>query len=69
MPDLRFSVSDGREIVDAFFGHDNDATAIAAVAAIGPAARHVLFAAKAQAAIAAAAARDFDLYTVDEHGN
>ena len=56
------------EAVDARLGDDDDAAAVAAVAAVGPAARDVLLAAEAHAAIAAAAGFDFDGDAIDEHG-
>ena len=59
----------GGEIVDAIFGDDDHAAAVAAVAAVGPAVRDVLFAPKADAAVAAAASLDFDGDAIDEHRN
>ena len=46
---------------------EHDVAAAAAVAAVGPAARHVRLAAKADHAVAAAAALDVDLRSVEEH--
>ena len=43
------------EAIDAFLGQEDDAAAVAAVAAVGPAARNVLLPAEAEAAVAAAA--------------
>src|SRR5205807_9514524 len=48
-------------------GADDDAAAVAAVAAVRPAARLVLFAAKAAHAAAAVAALDIDFDPIDEH--
>ena len=48
-------------------GLEPDAAAVAAVAAVGTAARHVLLAAEADAAGAPVAALDEDLDLVDEH--
>ena len=58
-----------RQAVDARLGHHDDAAAVAAVAAVRPAARHVLLAAKAHAAVAAPAGFDFDGDAIDEHGD
>ena len=63
-----FAMRQGGEAVDARLGHHDDAAAVAAVAAVGPAARHVLLAAEAHAAVAAAAGFDFDGDAIDEHG-
>ncbi len=56
-----------RQAVDARLGHHDDAAAVAAVAAIRAAARHVLLAPEAHAAVAAAAGLDFDGDAIDEH--
>ena len=56
------------EAIDARLGDHDDAAAVAAVAAVGTAARHVLLAAEAHAAVAAAAGFDFDGDAIDEHG-
>ena len=55
------------EAIDAGLGDHDDAAAVAAVAAIGAAARDVLLAAEAHAAVAAAAGFDFDGDAIDEH--
>ena len=62
-----FAVSESGQGIDSWLGNDDDAAAIAAVAAIGTAAWHVFFAAKADAAIAAAAGFDFNSDAIDEH--
>ena len=49
-------------------GDDVDRAAVAAVAAVGAAARDELLAAEAQAAVAAVAGSDVDVDFVDEHG-
>ena len=50
-------------------GDDVDGAAVAAVAAVGPAARDELLAAEAQAAVAAVAGGDVDVDFVDEHAS
>ena len=50
-------------------GDDVDRSAVSAVAAARPAARHALFAAEGQASAAAVACRDVDVDFVNEHGN
>src|SRR4051812_23094169 len=62
------TMGEGREGIDARLGDHDDAAAIAAIAAIGSAARDVFLAAKAHAAITAIAGFDFDGDAVDEHG-
>ena len=56
------------EAIDAFLGHENDAAAVAAVAAVGTAAGNVLLPPEAQAAVAAAAGLHGDFDFVNEHG-
>ena len=56
-----------RQIVDAAPGDDNHATAGAAIAAVRAALRNVFLAAKADAAVAAAAALDLNGDAIDEH--
>jgi len=57
------------EGIDVSVGHRIDAAAAAAVPAIGPSARHVLFAPEAHDAVAAIAGVDLDARFVDEfHG-
>ena len=63
-----FAMRERGEPIDARLGDHDDAAAVAAVAAVGPAARHVLLAAEAHAAVAAAAGFDFDGDAIDEHG-
>ena len=60
-------MGEGGEVVDAVFGDDDHAAAIAAVAAVGAAVRDIFFAPKADAAVAAAASLDFDGDAIDEH--
>ena len=48
-------------------GDDEDGAAVAAVAAVGPAARDELLAPEAETAAAAVAGRDVDVDFVDEH--
>ena len=62
------AVGERRQAVDARLGDHDDAAAVAAVAAVRPAARHVLLAAEAHAAVAAFAGFDFDGDAIDEHG-
>ncbi len=57
-----------RERINARFGDQNDAAAVAAVAAVRSAARNILLAAKADATITAPAGFDFNGDTIDEHG-
>ena len=49
-------------------GHHVDRAAVAAVAAVGPAARDELLAPEAHGAASAVARRDLDVYFVNEHG-
>src|SRR3954468_8266579 len=56
-----------RETVDALFRNHDHAAAVAAVAAVRPAARDVLLAPKTHAAIATPAGFDFDSDAIDEH--
>ncbi len=63
-----FAMGEGGEAVDAGLGHQDDAAAVAAVAAVGPAAGDVLLAAEAHAAVAATAGFDIDCHAIDEHG-
>jgi hypothetical protein len=55
------------QAVDARLGDHDDAAAVAAVAAVGPAARDVLLPAEAHAAIAAAARFDIDSDAINKH--
>ena len=55
------------EGVEVGAGDEVDDAAVAAVAAVGPAARHELLAAEAQRALAAVPGRDVDLDFVDKH--
>jgi hypothetical protein len=48
-------------------GDDEDRTAVAAVAAVRPAAWNELLAAEAQASVAAGACKDVDVDFIDEH--
>ena len=57
-----------RQTVDARLGDDDHAAAVAAVAAVRPAARDVLLAPEADAPVAPVAGLDFDGDAVDEHG-
>ena len=59
----------GGEAIDAFFGHQDDAAAVAAVAAVGPAARDVFLPAEADAAVTPFARLHADFRFVDEHEN
>ena len=63
-----FAVGQDGQAIDAGLGNHDDAAAVAAVAAIGAAARDVLLATEAHAAVAAAAGFDFDGDAIDEHG-
>src|SRR4051812_25770045 len=56
-----------RKAVDALFRNHDHAAAVAAVAAVRPAARDVLLAPKTHAAIATPAGFDFDSDAIDEH--
>jgi hypothetical protein len=56
------------QAVDARLGDQDNAAAVAAVTAVGPAARDILFATEAHATVAAAAGFNVDGYAVDEHG-
>ena len=62
-----FAMDQGREAIDARLGDDDHAAAVAAVAAVRPAARHVLLAPKADATVAPLAGFDLDRNAVDEH--
>ena len=64
-----FLLRERRQAVDALGRDDDHAAAVAAVAAVGPAARNVLLAAKADAAVAAAAGLDLQSDAIDEHEN
>src|SRR5690606_37168530 len=55
------------QAIDPFDGSEDDASAVAAIAAVGTAAGNVLLSAKAQAAVAAAAGFEFDGDAIDEH--
>ena len=57
----------GGKAVDAFLGDEDHAAAVAAVAAVGPAAGDVFLAAEADAAVAPLAGLDADFDFVDEH--
>ena len=52
---------------DAWVGLEDHTAAVAAVSAIGAAARHVLFASEADASVAAVTALHGDFYPVDKH--
>jgi hypothetical protein len=54
------------EVAKRRVGEDDDVTATAAVAAVGPALRHVLLAAEAEAAVAASPGHDVDLTSIVE---
>ena len=56
-----------RQVIDAVFGDDDHAAAVAAVAAVRATLRYVFLAPEAPAAIAAAAPLDFDSDAIDEH--
>src|SRR5262245_6114187 len=56
------------EVVHAVSGDDDDAAALAAIAPVGTAMRDVLFAAEADAAVAAAASLGLNRDAIDEHG-
>ena len=56
------------QAIDAGLGDQHDAAAVAAVAAVGPAAGDVFLTAEAYASITAAASFDFDSDAIDEHG-
>ena len=62
------AVRQGAEAVDVLLGHEDDAAAVAAVAAVGPAAGNVLLPAEADASVAASAGFHLDFNFVDEHG-
>ena len=62
-----FAMDQCRESIHAWFRHNEYAAAVAAVAAVRPAARHVFFAAKTHTAVSAAARFNFDMDAVDEH--
>src|SRR2546426_9418773 len=55
------------QAIDACLGNHDDAAPIAAVAAVGTAARNIFLAAEAHATVAAAAGFDFDGDAIDEH--
>ena len=61
------TVRERRQVVDVRLGHQHNAAAVAAVAAVRPAAWDVLLATEAQATVAAPAGSDFDGDTIDEH--
>ena len=61
-------VREVREVGNAFHGADHDVAAVAAVAAVGAAARRVLLAAEAQAAVAAGPSAHVNRHAIDEHG-
>ena len=52
-----FAMGQRRQAIDARLGHEDDAAAVAAVAAVGSAARNEFLAAKAEAAVAPFAGR------------
>src|SRR4029079_19815328 len=56
-----------RQVAEARVGAKDDVAAAAAVAAVGPALRHVLLAPEAQAPVAAAAGKDVDAGAVVKH--
>src|SRR5512134_2082926 len=62
-----FAMCQGCQAVDSRLGHHDDAAAVASVAAVGPAARHVLLTAEAHATVPAAAGLDFDGDAINEH--
>ena len=61
-----FARNDG-EVAEIGVGDEHDVAAAAAVAAVGPALRHVLLAPEAQAAVAAAARQHLDAGAIVEH--
>jgi hypothetical protein len=62
-----FFVCDHRQAIDAGRSAKNYAAAIAAVAAVGSAHRHVLLTSKAAAAAASLAALHFDFNAINKH--
>ena len=63
---LVFARNEG-EVAEAGVGDEDDVAAAAAVAAVGPALRHVLLAPEAQASVAAAAGEHLDAGAVVKH--
>jgi hypothetical protein len=57
------------QTVHSLAGLQNDARPITAVATVGPTARHVLLAAKADTAVSASTSPEFDFDTINKHGN
>ena len=55
------------QAVDALLGHQDDAAAVAAVAAVGPAAGNIFLPAEADAAVAPFARLHANFHFVDEH--
>jgi hypothetical protein len=62
-----FSVSYKRQVIDTFFGNENNAATVSAIATIRAALRHVSLAAKAAAAITAFTGFDVNLDAVNKH--
>jgi hypothetical protein len=56
-----------RQAIGPFHGADDDAAAVAAVPAVGTAARHVFFPVEADHAAATVAAFDVDYHAINEH--
>ena len=63
-----FAVGQRSEAIDTGFGQEDHAAAVAAVAAVGAAARNEFLAAKAEAAVASFAGRHLNFHSIDEHG-
>jgi hypothetical protein len=62
-----FAMRECRKVIDALARFDDDAAALAAIAAVRPALRYVPQAPKAHTAIATATGLKFDLATVNKH--
>ena len=61
------AMGQGGEAVDAFAGDEDDAAAVAAVAAVGPAAGDEFLPVEGDAAVAPAAGLETDFHFIDEH--
>jgi hypothetical protein len=62
-----FALGQRGQAIDALFGHQDDAAAVAPVAAVGPAAGDIFLAAEADAAVTPFAPLDVNLDFINEH--